>query len=153
MRIARLTSLPPAADALAKHASAAGHAFLERWLDEWRSGENRFDAPGELLLGATIQDCLVGVGGLNRDPYVQDPRIGRVRHLYVRDDCRRQGIGRALLKVIVVGGISRFRELRLRTDNQEAALFYEHFGFRSVVDATATHVLTLPELGRTAERE
>ena len=142
MDVVRLRTLPPDTEALAREAGRAGYRFLARLLEEWRSGANRFDGPGELLLGAMVEGRRVGVGGLNRDPYRDDPLVGRVRHLYVAESHRRQGIGRAMLEAIAAEAAAAFRELRLRTDQQAAAQFYE-CGFTPVLDATASHVMTL----------
>ena len=68
--------------------------MLYRLEEHWRSGENRFSAPGEKLLGAFIDDRLIGVCGINRDPFSQHPRAGRIRHLYVSEKYRRCGAGR-----------------------------------------------------------
>ena len=68
--------------------------IVRRLVDEWGSGANRFDRPGEALFGARGAGRLLGVCGLNVDPYAGDDRVGRVRHLYVQSTSRRQGVGR-----------------------------------------------------------
>jgi hypothetical protein len=54
-RIERLDDLP-AADfvVLLAESEQAGLRFLRRLVDEWASGVNRFDRPGEALFGAQI---------------------------------------------------------------------------------------------------
>lgn len=60
-----------------KAESIALHFNMLRRLEEnWQRGENRFNAPGEKLLGAFLNGRLVGVCGLNRDPFSQQPRAG-----------------------------------------------------------------------------
>src|SRR5207249_6785208 len=73
-----------------------GLRLVRRLADEWATGANRFDRPGEILFGAFIDGRLVGVGGLNIDPYAGDERVGRLRHLYVLSAFRRMGVGRQL---------------------------------------------------------
>jgi hypothetical protein len=58
-----------------------GWRFLRRLLDEWLTGQNRFDRPGERLLSARSAGQLIGICGLNIDPNETDGRIGRVRRL------------------------------------------------------------------------
>lgn len=43
--------------------------MLRRLAENWQSGKNRFTAPGETLLGAFVNHQLVGVCGINSDPF------------------------------------------------------------------------------------
>ena len=83
-----------------------GYRFIQRLCDEWISGANRFSAPGEALFLAIADGRVVGVCGLNCDPYRHDPRTGRVRRLYVSRAHRRSGVGRALLEAVVAYAFS-----------------------------------------------
>jgi len=77
-----------------------------------------------------------------RQPYTHDPRIGRVRRLYVLQAYRRSGVGRALLEAVVAYARDYFRLLRVRTE--EAGEFYTTHGFRCIAsEAETTHVLEL----------
>ena len=109
-------------------------------MDEWADGSNRFDRPGEALFGAWVGGRLVGVCGLNVDPYAGDDRVGRVRHLYVLRDCRRLGAGRELVEQVLAAARGRFGVLRLSTNNPAAARLYEGLGFRPVSERHCTHV-------------
>ena len=71
--------------ALKAESIALNFNMLRRLEENWLRGENRFNAPGEKLLGAFLNGKLVGVCGLNRDPFSQQPRAGRIRHLYVSE--------------------------------------------------------------------
>jgi GNAT superfamily N-acetyltransferase len=121
----------------------AGLGFVRRLVDEWVSGRNRFDRPGEVLLGARMDGRLVGLCGLNVDPYAAAPAVGRVRRLYVLESRRRLGVGRRLVEEIIRTARGRFDSLRLRTHNPAAARFYEALGFRPSADADCTHRLEL----------
>jgi GNAT superfamily N-acetyltransferase len=83
--------------ALLAESEASGYRFVRRLADEWDRGINRFSRPGEALLAAECGGQLVGVCGLNVDPYQGDPRVGRVRNVYVLAACRGRGIGRRLV--------------------------------------------------------
>lgn len=60
--------------ALKAESIALNFNMLRRLEENWQRGENRFNAPGEKLLGAFLNGRLVGVCGLNRDPFSQQPR-------------------------------------------------------------------------------
>jgi GNAT superfamily N-acetyltransferase len=145
VRIERMDGLP--ADRLAPlitESEAAGLRFVRRLAEEWESGVNRFDRAGEALLGALRGRRLVGVCGLNVDPYAGEGRVGRVRHLYVLTAYRRHGVGRQLLGAVIAAAHGPFATLRLSTVNPEAARLYEALGFRRHAgDARCTHVLEL----------
>ena len=145
--IERLDDLPldRLGDLLAD-SEAAGSRIARRLVDEWADRTNRFDRPGEALFGARVGERLVGVCGLNVDPYAGDDRIGRVRHLYVLVSFRRRGVGRQLVARVIESARDRFDSLRLRTDNEAAARLYVAMGFRAGAERREfTHIL---ELGR-----
>lgn len=131
-------------DALVADSEQVGFRFVRRLADEWASGVNRFDRPGEALFAAVIGGRVIGVGGLNVDPYAAAPSVGRVRHLYVRSDCRRIGVGRQLVAEVIEAARGRFATLRLRTQNPQAAQLYERMGFRrSDGVGDCTHLMEL----------
>jgi GNAT superfamily N-acetyltransferase len=122
--------------------SREGFRFIERLCDEWASGANRFNDSGEALFLAVVDGQVVGVCGLNRDPYASAPNIGRVRRLYVLREHRRSGVGRALLNAVITYARNHFKILRVRTD--AATQFFVANGFRlDASDPEATHVLDL----------
>jgi GNAT superfamily N-acetyltransferase len=124
-------------------AERADGAFMLRVRDEWLSGVQRFDGPGELLLGAWDGDLLIGVGGVSRDPYDPQPGLGRVRHVYVLQERRREGVGRLLLEALIAAARPNFAVLRLRTSNPAAAALYERVGFLPGAGVDETHRLNL----------
>jgi GNAT superfamily N-acetyltransferase len=143
VHIRRLRSLPPDVESLRREAAAQGFRFMDRLCADWASGANIFDRPGEFLLGVFADGKLIGVGGLNVDPYLRRADIGRIRHVYLLKGWRRRGIGRALIRRLLDEARLSFREVRLRTDTEEAALFYAQCGFAAVDDTAASHVLKL----------
>jgi GNAT superfamily N-acetyltransferase len=144
-RVEPLPELP--ADRLAPliaESEREGLRFVRRLAEEWSSGRNRFDRPGEALFGAGLDGRLVGVCGLNVDPYAGDPRVGRLRHLYVLAAHRRLGVGGQLVGAVVGAAHGPFASLRLSTSNPAAARLYESWGFRRQAgDAHCTHVMEL----------
>ena len=139
--IERLGGLPAGIEALVAESEGAGLHLVSRLVDEWRSGHNRFDRPGEALFGAWVDQRLAGVCGLNVDPYIDDAGVGRVRHLYVLTASRRLGVGRELVEQVIRAARGRFTTLRLSTSNPAAARLYEALGFHPVERAHCTHVL------------
>jgi GNAT superfamily N-acetyltransferase len=132
-------------DPLIAESEQHGLAFVRRLADEWTDGTNRFDRPGEALFVNRIAGRIVGVCGLNVDPYTAEPNVGRVRHLYVLSPYRRLGVGRALVSDVVDAARGRFRRLRLRTGDPGAAHFYETLGFRPEAHlGDCTHIMDVP---------
>ena len=127
---------------LARDAEQDGHRMVSHLMGEWRDGSNRYSAPGEQLYAAAIDDRIVGVCGLNIDPYAEAPAVGRVRHLYILQAHRRLGVGRQLVAAVLDAARGRFRCVRLRTTNPAAARLYESLGFRpSAGQPDCTHLL------------
>jgi GNAT superfamily N-acetyltransferase len=118
-------------DHLAEESLSQGFRFVERLIQEYGSGLNRFDKPGEVLLTASVQGVVVGIGGLNRDSYFNDPKVGRLRHLYVKSAWRRFGVGSSLVAQLIHEAHQHYRLLTLRTDTQAAAQFYQKLGFKT----------------------
>jgi GNAT superfamily N-acetyltransferase len=133
--VIRLEELPPDRFAdLVVESEREGFAFVRRLVDAWESGDNRFDGPDEALFAAVVDGCVVGVCGLNVDPYLPGRRVGRVRHLYVAAGFRRGGIGTELVAAVIAEARGTFDRLRLRTDSEPAVRFYESLGFRRTDD-------------------
>ncbi|WP_137177923.1 GNAT family N-acetyltransferase [Roseomonas sp. AR75] len=143
IRVALIRALPPAFGELAADALADSQKMLEVLREDWESGTQRFDGPGAALFAAYAGDALLGLGGLTRDPYLQDS-AGRVRRLYVRRASRGHGAGRALVEAIIAGAAEAgWPRVRVRAP-ASAFRFYERCGFlRAVGERAATHVLPL----------
>ncbi|MBI1259146.1 MAG: GNAT family N-acetyltransferase [Chloroflexi bacterium] len=121
-----------------------GYRFLQTLWDEYESGRNRFDRPDARLFGLFDDQYLVGVGGVQRDPYQNRPDVGRVRHVYVLEAYRRQGAGKRLVETLVNYARDHFDLLTLRTQTQAATAFYEAIGFDNQPEVSqATHCLWL----------
>ncbi len=117
-----------------------GFRFVERLASDWQDGSARFDQAGELFLTAFHGQSVIAIGGLTADPYTGDPALGRLRHVYVRPDARRRGLGRRLVTALESAARHWYRAVVLRTDSQAAARFYEALGYeRLPVGGTATH--------------
>jgi GNAT superfamily N-acetyltransferase len=143
LTIAPLTAVQSELTALEREASGQGFKFVSRLVEDWRTGANRFDKAGERLLVASWAGTVVGVGGLNVDPYASSARTARLRHLFVAGDFRRQGIGEALVMALLEEAAPHFDQVRLQTDTLEAACFYLRLGFAAVDDTHASHVRML----------
>ena len=136
--------LPDEIDPLVVEARANGDDFVDGLIERWLSGENRFAGPGEALFmawrsdGGTTQLC--GLAGVGRDPYLNDPAIARLRHVYVGRAFRRQGIAEHLVLTCLAHADGHFPTIRLRTENPAAARIYERLGFAPVENESATHI-------------
>jgi len=132
-----MTDVQPLSD----EAWSDGYPFVERMLNDWKAGHNRFEGPGEKLIGAFDDGVVVGFCGLSRDPYIEE-NAGRIRHLYVSLDHRHEGIARALLEHTLEGASSWFPRIRLRATPASRS-FYERHGFEPVEEVEATHSMRL----------
>jgi len=128
---------------LTEESLAEGYRFVQRLQDDWASGRNRFSEEGETLYCAFEEEELVAIGGLNRDPFTDSLGIGRLRRIYVRPAWRRRGIGSALVSALLREAAASFRQVRLRTENPDAARLYEKMGFERLASPDATHALSV----------
>jgi len=126
-------------------ASSEGFRFLRRFVTELEHDRVRLDAPDEFFLCAICDSGIVGVGGVTPDPYIDDSRVGRIRHVYVHPEWRGIQIGHSLLREIENRATRVYAILRLRTDTEPAARFYEMLGYRTIRSPSATHFRLSPE--------
>ena len=142
--LAPLSPDTPGFDRLRAESVAEGHRMLRRFAENWRAGSNRFDRPGETMLGLWVDSILVGVCGRNIDPYDTYPRAGRVRHLYVGQSGRRQGAGTRLIAAILHNAAPYFDYLNTNAP-ETAFAFYERQGFIRLLDVEhVTHRIAVP---------
>ena len=127
-----LAELPAGLPRLVEEANAEDFFMLDRLTDNFRSGKNTFSRSGEALFGAERSGELVGVGGLNIDPYFDDAGVGRIRHLYVHPVARNNGVGRMIVNAIEAYATGRFVRLQLFTPTEAASRFYETLGYLAV---------------------
>jgi GNAT superfamily N-acetyltransferase len=140
MKVRVIKDLPPKFDDLVAEAVEDGHLFLQKMKDEWDAGKNRFNQEREILFSVTDDnDDLIGIGGLNVDPYVEDPSVGRVRHVYIAKAHRSFGVGKILLREIIDHARDNFKTLRLRTHNPNAVKFYVSLGFAVDANTDVSH--------------
>ncbi|HEY9624527.1 MAG TPA: GNAT family N-acetyltransferase [Crinalium sp.] len=132
---------------LVEESLVQGFRMVARLVQEFDAGINRFDRPNECLWVASSDERIVGIGGLNQDPYSNNLTIGRVRHLYVEAAWRRRGVGRLLVNQIITVALEHYQQLTLRTDTVVGDRFYQQLGFQrtTTLDHT-THYLNLSEL-------
>jgi GNAT superfamily N-acetyltransferase len=126
---------------LADIASDEGFKFLHRLVDDFERGAVVFDDPAAFFLCVVDDGNLIAVGGVTPDPYMDNPEVGRIRHVYVHPQYRSKSVGRNLMREIEVHAKRAYSMLRLRTDTNAGARFYESLGYQAVASSTATHAL------------
>jgi len=134
--ITPITELPRALPTLIASAEAEGFQALTTLARNFESGTNRFAGAGEVLLTLWDGDDLLGIGGLNRDPYFPERTVGRLRHLYVLPPLRSRGLGRSLVKALENHAKGVFPVLQLFTQSPRAGAFYEALGYQSIQGET-----------------
>ena len=115
-------------ESLVLQSEQEGFRHLRRLVNEYQSGENTFSGQGEALYIATEQKQIVGIVGLNQDPF-SDHSTGRVRRLYVHPDYRHLGIGKQLMQKVTSEANKFYNILVLHTDREQANQFYIALGF------------------------
>jgi GNAT superfamily N-acetyltransferase len=134
---------------LVEESKEEGFRFLDRLVNKYKNGTNNFNKPSESLYGVfTNEGILIGIGGLNVDPYIKGQKVGRVRRFYISKNFRRKGIGQFLLNKIVNEAKKNFDVLVLNTDTPQASQFYSSFGFlEKSLYHKATHIMELNKKG------
>ncbi|MEQ2528430.1 GNAT family N-acetyltransferase [Bacillaceae bacterium CLA-AA-H227] len=104
--------------------------FVERLVNDYKTGSNTFNHFGEGLFGVFNEEgVLVAIGGLNKDPFSKERNIGRLRRFYVIKEYRRKGIGDLLVSKIIEEAKRYYKVLVLHTDTEQADKFYTCIGF------------------------
>ena len=128
---------------------AEGFLFLDRLAQDWATGKNRFDGEQESLYKIQVEGQVIGIGGINRSPYTDDEKVGRIRRFYIHPEYRRQGIGASLITRIIADHGRHYQRITLRTDHANAAKFYESLGFtKSATSINDTHQMVMPPAKR-----
>ncbi|MGH1361731.1 MAG: GNAT family N-acetyltransferase [Burkholderiaceae bacterium] len=139
MELKRISEVAKDLEELASTAQAEGHGNVMVLVSEFRSSVNRFALPGEAMFGAYVNEMLVGVGGLNIDPYYANAKIGRVRRLYIHHRWRREGIGAEMMRRIEGEAARQFSVLQLFTTSELAGAFYESLGYLRQTQYKVSH--------------
>ena len=140
MEIARIFQLTSGFSKLLEESISEKFGALEKLKQNFENGSNTFSKPGEALFSATFEGELLGICGLNVDPYVDDPMIGRVRRLYVIKQARRQGVGSKLVGAVEQQARKHFKVLRLYTGDSNASAFYTSIGFSPLSGNHVSHI-------------
>ncbi|MDA2516308.1 GNAT family N-acetyltransferase [Bacillus cereus] len=114
---------------LVQDSEEEGFNFLIRLINEYKNEINTFNKTGECLYGIFRGDMLIGVGGLNEDPYTKDNKIGRLRRFYISKDFRRIGLGNLLLNQLLCHAEKYFEVIVLHADTKQGDAFYTANGF------------------------
>ncbi|PEA44609.1 GNAT family N-acetyltransferase [Bacillus wiedmannii] len=131
-------------DFLVQESKEEGFNFLIRLISEYENKINIFNKTGECLYGIFQEEKLIGIGGLNEDPYSENNKIGRVRRFYIVKEYRRKGLGRLLLVRIISDAKKHFNIVVLNTDTVQGDKFYTSSGFvKGIKFVGASHYLNL----------
>ncbi|HDX9651287.1 GNAT superfamily N-acetyltransferase [Bacillus sp. RC251] len=131
-------------DYLIEESKEEGFNFLIRLISEYENKINIFNKTGECLYGIFQGEKLIGIGGLNEDPYTENNKISRLRRFYIAKEYRRKGLGRLLLVRIISDAKKYFNIVVLNTDTVQGDKFYTSIGFvKGIKFVGASHYLNL----------
>ncbi|RAS93112.1 GNAT family acetyltransferase [Bacillus cereus] len=114
---------------LVQESKEEGFNFLKKLINEYENKLNTFNKTGECLYGIFQGEKLIGIGGLNEDPYTENNKIGRLRRFYISKDYRRIGLGKVLLNQLLSYAEKNFKVVVLHTDTKQGDAFYTANGF------------------------
>ncbi|EJQ94312.1 hypothetical protein IGW_02032 [Bacillus cereus ISP3191] len=114
---------------LVQESKEEGFKFLKKLINEYENELNTFNKSGECLYGIFQGEKLIGIGGLNADPYTENNKIGRLRRFYTAKDYRRIGLGKLLLNKLLSHAEKYFKVVVLHTDTKQGDVFYTANGF------------------------
>ncbi|HDR7794390.1 TPA: GNAT family N-acetyltransferase [Bacillus luti] len=114
---------------LVKESKKEGFHFLTKLRNEYENNINTFRKIGECLYGIFQDEELIGIGGVNVDPYTEDTKVGRLRRFYISKDYRRRGLGNMLLNRLLSHAEKYFDVIVLYTDTKQGNVFYTANGF------------------------
>jgi GNAT superfamily N-acetyltransferase len=140
LRIVEVRGEPrPNFTALLAQAEQQGHKFVSRFHANWSRGNEPYAGPDEGIFAAYLGTKLVGIAAIAVDPYLENPAVGRLRHVFVLREARGKGVASALVAKCLERGRC-FHAIRLRTLNPEAARIYERAGFVRIDLKDASHI-------------
>ncbi|MDT3498603.1 GNAT family N-acetyltransferase [Bacillus toyonensis] len=129
---------------LVQDSKEEGFNFLIKLINEYENKINVFKKTGECLYGIFQGNMLIGIGGLNQDPFTGDNKIGRLRRFYIAKNYRGKGLGRLLLDRIISDAKKYFTIVVLNTDTEQGDKFYTSGGFvKGKQYVGASHYLNL----------
>ncbi|WP_242252706.1 GNAT family N-acetyltransferase [Bacillus cereus group sp. BfR-BA-01379] len=114
---------------LVQESEEEGFNFLKKLISDYENKINTFNKIGECLYGIFQGEKLIGIGGLNEDPYTENNKVGRLRRFYISKDYRRIGLGNLLLNRLLSHAEKYFNVVVLRTDTKQGGAFYTANGF------------------------
>lgn len=136
-------ALPDDLPKLQDEAAAEGYRFVEGILEEWDAGRYAGEDERNTLLAVYREGVLAAIGAVTPDPYDPAPDLLRLRHVYVRPDNRREGVGRVLAGALIQQGLALAPRLSLNAADAGASAFWEAMGFSpDRCGIRRTHLLT-----------
>lgn len=114
---------------LVKDSKEEGFNFLIKLINEYENKINAFNKTGECLYGIFQEEKLIGIGGLNEDPYTVYNKVDRIRRFYISKEYRRIGLGNLLLNRLLCHAEKYFEVVVLHTDTGQGDAFYTANGF------------------------
>lgn len=118
-------------EGLSRHPEAFSAAYADderRTLSAWRER-----LTGSAIFGAFRAESLVGTAGLYRDGAEKTRHKAVLVGVYVRDEARGGGLGRALVEAVIAEARGKAEQLlaTVGADNEGARRLYEDLGFKT----------------------
>lgn len=132
-------SLPLEMDQVRTAAQNEAYRFIDRLVDDWANGTNRFSEQSERLLIARYDGRLVGGGGITIEPALSGAL--RMRRFYVLPSYRKRGIGRHLVEALLDPAHRAGVAITVNAATDLAPAFWVALGFRPDRRDGRAHIL------------
>ncbi len=118
-------------DEILTESKECGYGMIERLITEWESGITDFSNKNEAYFAYEEYGKILGIGGINEEPYLRIKEYGRMRHLYVLKTWRHRGIGKEIVRATIEFAKAYYELVTLMTPKDGSAdAFYESIGFK-----------------------
>lgn len=132
-------ALPDKTADFAEIALGEGVANMQKLVEAWASGEERFNTEGAGLFAAYEDRVVIGFGGTTREAGTSHPAM-RMHRFYVHPEQRGHGVGHALAQTVIRYAEASARLLVVNARaSAVAAPFWEALGFQPIDSPTITH--------------
>lgn len=120
-------AMPDGFDRLRDEARSDGWTHMDRLEAAWTAGE-LLDCE-QAVFAALVCGELAGICALTTEPSGALPNAYRMRHFYVGEAFRGQGVGRALAGALIQQGLSLSNDLTVNAVRPGSRAFWEAMGF------------------------
>ena len=120
------------------------YKLIFKLISDYKSGINRFDKNGEILVCYKENNKILGICGLNIEPQSELINTARIRRLYILPKFRKKQIGKKLVHYLLEYAKNYFNKVTTNIGDLNISNFYISCGFNQVDNISGiTHITSL----------